>query len=305
MNNFLQYMTVVLLLLVITEVAWLSRPKKRRQMEQISTLVDTSVLMDGRVIDLARTGFLLGQIIVPKSVLSELQLLADGGDHTKRERARHGMDVVKQLQDELGSAFVLLQDQSSVREGVDDRLIALAKETDSSILTLDYNLNKVAQVEGISVLNINELAKALRMTHLPGDTLLLELTQKGQGNDQAVGYLNDGTMVVVEQAKKYIGKTEEIEIIRSLQTDAGKMMFAKRVKKEPVVERQPKREPTSRRPVERAQKSSTKQAEHAQPPTPRSRNLTKPHNQQRPPRPPKAKRVDREAELIRLADSQQ
>jgi uncharacterized protein YacL len=305
MNNFLQYMTVVLLLLVITEVAWLSRPKKRRQMEQISTLVDTSVLMDGRVIDLARTGFLLGQIIVPKSVLSELQLLADGGDHTKRERARHGMDVVKQLQDELGSAFVLLQDQSSVREGVDDRLIALAKETNSSILTLDYNLNKVAQVEGISVLNINELAKALRMTHLPGDTLLLELTQKGQGNDQAVGYLNDGTMVVVEQAKKYIGKTEEIEIIRSLQTDAGKMMFAKRVKKEPVVERQPKREPTSRRPVERAQKSSTKQAEGNQSSMPKSRNSTKSHSQQRPPRPPKAKRVDREAELIRLADSQQ
>jgi hypothetical protein len=215
------------------------------------------------------------------------------------------MDVVKQLQDELGSAFVLLQDQSSVREGVDDRLIALAKETDSSILTLDYNLNKVAQVEGNSVLNINELAKALRMTHLPGDTLLLELTQKGQGNDQAVGYLNDGTMVVVEQAKKYIGKTEEIEIIRSLQTDAGKMMFAKRVKKEPVVERQPKREPTSRRPVERAQKSSTKQAEGNQSSMPKSRNSTKSHSQQRPPRPPKAKRVDREAELIRLADSQQ
>ena len=226
MNNTLEIIIILLLLAIIAEVYILAKPKKIYATKQISMLVDTSVLMDGRVVDLAKSGFLLGQVIVPKSVLAELQLLADGANHAKRERARLGMDAVKRLQEVLGSSFNLLQD-GQADKGVDDQLISLAKQTDSAILTLDYNLNKVAQVEGVEVLNINELAKSLRMVHLPGDTVEIELTQKGQNSDQAVGYLSDGTMVVVEQAKKYIGKTKEIEIIRSLQTDAGKMMFGK------------------------------------------------------------------------------
>lgn len=226
MNNTLEIIIILLLLAIIAEVYILAKPKKNYATKQISMLVDTSVLMDGRVVDLAKSGFLLGQVIVPKSVLAELQLLADGANHAKRERARLGMDAVKKLQEVLGGSFSLLQDGQSA-QGVDDQLITLAKQTDSAILTLDYNLNKVAQVEGVEVLNINELAKSLRMVHLPGDTVEIELTQKGQNSDQAVGYLSDGTMVVVEQAKKYIGKTKEIEIIRSLQTDAGKMMFGK------------------------------------------------------------------------------
>ena len=309
MNIYLQYLSVALLLLILVEVAWFARPKKRRQVEQISMLVDTSVLMDGRVVELARTGFLLGQVIVPKSVLSELQLLADGGDHAKRERARMGMDIVKQLQDEPFVDFTLLQDQAAVRQGVDDRLIALAKETNSAILTLYYNLNKVAQVEGIQVLNINELAKSLRMTHLPGDTIHLELTQKGQSSDQAVGYLSDGTMVVVEQGKKHIGKTQEVEIIRSLQTDAGKMMFAKLVKKDTPVEKQsPKQEPTSRRPVVKTQKTDQSPVKPvAKPSASKARPQAKSHHRspQSQSRKPSPKRIDREAELIRLADSQQ
>ena len=309
MNIYLQYLSVALLLLILVEVAWFARPKKRRQVEQISMLVDTSVLMDGRVVELARTGFLLGQVIVPKSVLSELQLLADGGDHAKRERARMGMDIVKQLQDEPFVNFTLLQDQTAVRQGVDDRLIALAKETNSAILTLDYNLNKVAQVEGIQVLNINELAKSLRMTHLPGDTIHLELTQKGQSSDQAVGYLSDGTMVVVEQGKKHIGKTQEVEIIRSLQTDAGKMMFAKLVKKDAPAEKQsPKQEPTSRRPVVKTQKTDRSPVKPvAKPSALNDRPQPKSHHRspQLRSRKPSSKRIDREAELIRLADSQQ
>lgn len=309
MNIYLQYLSVALLLLILVEVAWFARPKKRRQVEQISMLVDTSVLMDGRVVELARTGFLLGQVIVPKSVLSELQLLADGGDHAKRERARMGMDIVKQLQDEPFVNFTLLQDQTAVRQGVDDRLIALAKETNSAILTLDYNLNKVAQVEGIQVLNINELAKSLRMTHLPGDTIHLELTQKGQASDQAVGYLSDGTMVVVEQGKKHIGKTQEVEIIRSLQTDAGKMMFAKLVKKDAPAEKQsPKQEPTSRRPVVKTQKTDRSPVKPVSKPSALN-DRPQPKSHHRSPqlrsRKPSPKRIDREAELIRLADSQQ
>lgn len=227
MDKTFEILITVLLLGIIAEVYVLTRPKKRHETKQISMLVDTSVLMDGRVIDLAKTGFLMGQVIVPKSVLAELQLLADGADHAKRERARLGMDVVKELQDMLDGSFKLLQDGAKTVNGVDEQLISLAKETDSAILTLDYNLNKVAQVEGVKVLNINELAKSIRMVHLPGDAVEIELTQKGQSSDQAVGYLSDGTMVVVEQAKKMIGKVARVEIIRSLQTDAGKMMFAK------------------------------------------------------------------------------
>ena len=137
------------------------------------------------------------------------------------------MDVMKELKDVLKSSFELYEDGSRAPEGVDSRLLKLAKEMDAAVLTLDYNLNKVAQVDGVKVLNINELAKSLRMSYLPGDELDLELTQKGQDSHQAVGYLRDGTMVVVENAKRYIGQTKKIEIIRSLQTDAGKMMFAK------------------------------------------------------------------------------
>lgn len=296
----MEFIIIGLLLLIIAEVYLLTRTRKHHNVKPISMLVDTSVIMDGRVVELAETGFLLGQVIVPKSVLAELQLLADGSDHTKRERARLGMDVVKKLKDILGSSFTLLQDGAALR-GVDEALITLAKETDSAILTLDYNLNKVAQVEGVKVLNINELAKSIRMVHLPGDIVTISLVQKGQSSDQAVGYLSDGTMVVVEQAKKYIGKTEEVEIIRSLQTDAGKMMFARLTRKDAPVEKQSKREPTSRRPVEKTARTNIKSPKAAQQSTPRAKTSVKSHNQQRSSR---SKRVDHEAELIRLAEKQ-
>lgn len=226
MNETIELIIIILLLGIMAEIFLLVKPQ-RNSSHNLEMLVDTSVLMDGRVVDLAKTGFLLGQIIVPRSVLAELQLLADGADHAKRERARFGMDAMKELKDLLGSRFTLLPDEQKNPEGVDNRLLQLAKQTGAAILTIDYNLNKVAQVEGVKVLNINELAKSLRMSYLPGDQLDLELTQKGQDNHQAVGYLKDGTMVVVEQAKKFIGQTKRIEIVRSLQTDAGKMMFAK------------------------------------------------------------------------------
>ena len=229
MNNTLELLIIVMLLGIMAEIYLTTRPTRKLAHGAVvpTMLVDTSVLMDGRVVDLAKTGFLLGQVVVPRSVLGELQLLADGSDHTKRERARFGMDKMKELKDVLGASFTLLPDEEHIPEGVDSRLLKLAKEMNASVLTIDYNLNKVAQVEGIMVLNINELAKSLRMSHLPGDTLELELTQKGQDSHQAVGHLRDGTMVVVEQAKKFIGQIKRVEIIRSLQTDAGKMMFAK------------------------------------------------------------------------------
>ena len=228
MKDFYGLIIIIMLLGLAAEVYFLAKPRRNSSVGAAPILVDTSVLMDGRVTELAKTGFLLGKIIVPRSVLTELQLLADGADHDKRERARFGMDVVKELKDILKSSFELYDDNI--------RLLKLAKEMDAAVLTLDYNLNKVAQVDGVKVLNINELAKSLRMSYLPGDELDLELSQKGQDSHQAVGYLKDGTMVVVENAKRYIGQTKKIEIIRSLQTDAGKMMFAKLVveQKKPV-----------------------------------------------------------------------
>lgn len=230
MEKTIELLIIIMLLSIMAEIYMLVKPRRHADSgTQLPILVDTSVLMDGRVVDLAKTGFLLGQIIVPRSVLIELQLLADGADHAKRERARFGMDAMKELKDVLGGSFTLLDDATRIPEGVDNRLLQLAKEMNAAILTLDYNLNKVAQVEGIQILNINELAKSLRMSYLPGDELVLELTQKGQDSHQAVGYLHDGTMVVVEQAKKFIGQEKRVEIIRSLQTDAGKMMFAKLV----------------------------------------------------------------------------
>ena len=256
--------------------------------------------MDGRVVDLAKTGFLLGQIIVPRSVLIELQLLADGADHAKRERARFGMDAMKELKDVLGGSFTLLDDAARIPEGVDNRLLQLAKEMNAAILTLDYNLNKVAQVEGIQILNINELAKSLRMSYLPGDELVLELTQKGQDSHQAVGYLHDGTMVVVEQAKKFLGQKKRIEIIRSLQTDAGKMMFAKVCAEPKEAKEAAQQSPTQAAPEQPKQRSTGRRPQTnkaAKPDAPRA--AAQGHRSTRP-----KTQAQREADLIRMVNEQ-
>ena len=313
----MEIITIILILILMLEVYFIARPRKKRDIKAISMLVDTSVLMDGRVVDLAKTGFLLGQVIVPKSVLAELQLLADGSDHAKRERARLGLDAVRELKEELVGSFVLLQDGPAIR-GVDEKLISLAKETDSAILTLDYNLNKVAQVEGVSVLNINELAKSIRMVHLPGDSISIELVQKGQSADQAVGYLLDGTMVVVEQAKKFIGQTKMVSIIRSLQTDAGKMMFAR-------LEGLPQSHAAASKNEAQRQNGGRKPQAADKPAVNKSNartsrfvkknhnsentNTSSQHNKRSAPRPttnraPKNTQAQREAELIRLVEEQ-
>lgn len=194
--------------------------------------VDTSVLIDGRIIAVAKSGFITDTLVVPRSVIGELQFLADNADSDKRSRARYGLDVVKDLQSMDGVKVEILQDGSKAEEGVDERLLKLAKQYSGAVCTIDYNLNKVAQVENITVLNVNDLAMSLRMAYLPGEKILLELSQKGNDSHQAVGHLSDGTMVVVEHANKFIGKKVEIEFTRSLQTAAGKMMFAKRVEEQ-------------------------------------------------------------------------
>ncbi len=163
--------------------------------------------------------------------MGELQLLADGDDSGKRTRARFGLDIITELQKLENITVTIWPDNRKTPEGVDERLLGLAKDNDFALATIDYNLNKVAKVEDIVVLNMNELAKAIKTNILPGEKLKLKLIQEGQGKDQAVGYLEDGSMVVVEDGKKQIGKTVEIEIKRYLQTDAGKMIFAELLKK--------------------------------------------------------------------------
>lgn len=220
-----------LLMVIIIEVTYaffFKGKMKVRRGEGKSLLVDTSTLIDGRVVEVAKAGFLPGTLIVPRSVVAELQLLADGADNDKRARARHGLDVIKELQQMKGVTLQVLQD-GKAKQGVDDQLLILAKQHKSSILTLDFNLNKVAQVEEIEVLNINGLAQSLRMSHLPGERRKIHLVQRGNEADQGVGYLEDGTMVVVEKAKGLVGKEVEVEFTRSLQTQAGKMMFAKNI----------------------------------------------------------------------------
>ena len=224
----IQIIITILLLLIFAEATYLviKLPRQSGGKKQYIFL-DTSVLIDGRIIEIAASGFMTGTLAIPRSVIGELQFMADNADTEKRLRARHGLDVARILQDMKNLNVVLFQDGSKAPEGVDERLISLAKKHSGAICTIDYNLNKVASVEDIRVCNVNELAKNLRMAYLPGERAQVEIVQKGQDNHQGVGYLSDGTMVVVERASSAIGRTVEVEFVRSLQTAAGKMMFAR------------------------------------------------------------------------------
>jgi rRNA-processing protein FCF1 len=221
--------TTLLLGILVAEVTYLvyrSRPQLRSKARG-GVFVDTSALMDGRIVTAAQTGFIPSHVVVPRSVINELQLLADQADPEKRSRARRGLDAVQELQDMSHLRVETIDDGALGKGGVDERLIDLAKRHRGSLCTIDFNLNKAATALGIRVLNINELAGNIRMAFLPGETITLALTQKGQSSSQAVGYLADGTMVVVDKASGKIGQTIEIEFIRSLQTAAGRMMFAR------------------------------------------------------------------------------
>lgn len=231
-------------------------PIGRPRSQQI--FVDTSVLIDGRIMALAQSGFITSTLSIPRSVIGELQFLADHGDTEKRTRARHGLDVVNELQALKEVKVEIFADTPRAEEGVDNRLLTLAKKHNGLLCTIDFNLNKVAQVEGIQVLNVNDLAKSLRMAYLPGERLMLELTTKGSDSHQAVGHLTDGTMVVVEHANAAIGSTREVEFIRSLQTAAGKMLFArladpvkpKQIPTKAVKGRKPVQQPAAQKPAE-------------------------------------------------------
>jgi uncharacterized protein YacL len=190
-------------------------------------ILDTSVIIDGRIADIVETGFVDGAIVIPQFVLHELQMVADSSDSMKRNRGRRGLDILQRIQKMPQLNVQILEDDfPNVRE-VDMKLIELAKVYDCKIVTNDFNLNKVAQLHGVQVLNINELANALKPVVLPGETMRVFILKEGKEYNQGVAYLDDGTMVVVDNARKMISKTIDIAVTSVLQTTAGKMIFGR------------------------------------------------------------------------------
>ncbi len=191
-----------------------------------SVLLDTSVIIDGRIADISRTGFIDGTMMIPRFVLAELQHIADSPDPLRRNRGRRGLEMLNKLQKEsIVPIRITDLDVEDVRE-VDDKLIRLAKNLHCPIVTNDYNLNRVAELQGVRILNINELANAVRAVVLPGEAMRVYIVQEGKELGQGVGYLDDGTMVVVDNAKRHIGTEIDVTVTRMLQTNQGRMIFA-------------------------------------------------------------------------------
>ena len=193
-------------------------------------LLDTSVIIDGRIADIGLTGFIDGEMLVPRFVLNEIQHIADSSDTLRRNRGRRGLEMLHRLQSEsVTPVRVTDMDIEGVRE-VDDKLVLLAKRLHCPIITNDYNLNRVAELQGVRVLNINELANAVKSLLLPGESIVVKIVQEGKEIDQGVAYLDDGTMVVVEDGEPYINQEAEVIVTKVLQTAAGRMLFARVVR---------------------------------------------------------------------------
>jgi len=188
-------------------------------------ILDTSAVIDGRIAEICKSGFIEGALIVPRFVLEELQRIADSSDPLKRAKGRRGLDILNAIQKYEGMDVRVVDHDFPKIKGVDSKLVALAITMDAKIITNDYNLNKVAQLQGVQILNINELAHALKPAVLPGETLSVQIMREGKEPGQGIGYLEDGTMVVVEEAKRFLGKTIEVTVTSVLQTAAGLMVF--------------------------------------------------------------------------------
>jgi len=215
------------------EIAALLSPGSRRGSHVavnggIPKILDTSVIIDGRILDIVRTGFLEGSLLVPAFVLEELRHIADSPDVLRRNRGRRGLDVLNSIQKESGAKVEIIRRDYDDQSEVDSKLVRLAQELKAKILTNDYNLNKVCEVQGVSVLNINELANSVKPVVLPGEEMSIQVMREGKEYGQGVAYLEDGTMIVVEQGRKHIGGDTVAVIVTSvLQTSAGRMIFAK------------------------------------------------------------------------------
>jgi len=202
------------------------RLRRQDQVEEV-VVIDTSVIIDGRIVDIFKSKFLDGKIVIPKFVLRELQQVADSTEPMKRQRGKRGLEILATIQKELGVNLDLHEEEFPEIPEVDAKLVKLAKVIEAKILTVDFNLNRVATLQGIKVLNINELANALKPVVFPGEQLEVKLVKEGKEHNQAIGYLDDGTMVVVEDARRLIGQELKVVVTSVLQTQAGRMIFAK------------------------------------------------------------------------------
>lgn len=190
-------------------------------------ILDTSVIIDGRIVDICRSGFIEGELVVPSFVLEELRHIADSQDSLKRNRGRRGLDVLNMLQKDLNFPMRVENVEVNSDAEVDSALLKLAQKIGGKVLTIDYNLNKVANFQGVSVLNINELANAMKPIALPGEEMTVQVIKDGKENGQGVGYLEDGTMIVIEGGRRHIGESLNVTVTSILQTAAGRMIFAK------------------------------------------------------------------------------
>jgi len=202
------------------------RLRRQDQGEDI-TVLDTSVIIDGRIVDILKTKFLGGKIVIPRFVLKELQQIADSTDPIKRQRGRRGLEMLHTIQKEAGLDISISEDDFPEIPEVDSKLVKMGKLLGAKVLTVDFNLNRVASIQGIRVLNINELANAIKAVVFPGEQMLLKLIKEGKEHNQAIGYLDDGTMVVVEDARRLIGQDVKVVVTSVLQTQAGRMIFTK------------------------------------------------------------------------------
>ncbi|OGX27250.1 MAG: hypothetical protein A2787_08690 [Omnitrophica WOR_2 bacterium RIFCSPHIGHO2_01_FULL_48_9] len=200
---------------------------KRQDVKEDLLLLDTSVIIDGRVMDIYKTNFLDGRLVVPRFVLQELQKISDSADSVKREKGRRGMEILRLMQKDEAIDIRIHDDDMPAELPVDTKLVRLARILEAKICTMDYNLNRIASIESIGVLNINDLVNSVKSVVFQGEELDIRLTKEGKESHQAVGYLDDGTMVVVSDARKWIGQKVKVIVTSVLQTQAGRMIFAK------------------------------------------------------------------------------
>ena len=198
-----------------------------RKPSETGMLLDTSVIIDGRIADISQTGFIRTTMIVPRFVLNELQYIADSPDTLRRNRGRRGLEILRQLQEDSPVPVQIADMDVEGVKGVDGKLVMLGKQLSLPVVTNDFNLNSVARLQGVTVLNINELANAIKTVILPGETIDIKIIQEGKEREQGVGYLNDGTMIVVENARRYLDENIAATVTKVLQTNAGRMIFAK------------------------------------------------------------------------------
>jgi uncharacterized protein YacL len=202
---------------------------KRQELKEEQIVVDTSSIIDGRILDVVKTGFLEAKLLIPRFVLNELRALADSTDHLKRQKGKRGIEILHSLNKEPMVEVEIYDENVEGVDTVDEKIVKLGYSLDAKVLTTDYNLNRIAQLQGVKVLNINDLSNALKPTFIAGERFSLKLIKEGKEQNQAVGYLEDGTMVVVENAKWMVGKTVEIEVTSILQSPSGRIVFTKLV----------------------------------------------------------------------------